>query len=306
MTWFKVDDNLAFHHKTVAAGVSAMGLWVRAGSWCAQTLTDGFVPEHMVPALADGDAGLAGRLVEAGLWRRVKGGFAFHEWSDRQPTRQSIEDRRTVRAAAGRNGGVRSGQVRRSKGSKREASASGGGEANAKQVLQDCLNPRPVGEGSVGLEGSSSKPKKNPTNDQNHLGGGFQGGERENDPSSEPPDSKPPRKRGSPDRGTRIPPDFAVTQTMVDWAREHTPHVDGRRETEQFIDYWQSKAGRDATKVDWVATWRNSMRRAEERALNRRNSGYKPTTDDKVSDWQRLKTSTDGATIYALPAGEAS
>jgi hypothetical protein len=91
MTWFKVDDNLAFHHKTVTAGVSAMGLWVRAGSWCAQTLTDGFVPEHMVPALPDGDAGLAGRLVEAGLWRRVKGGFAFHEWSDRQPVSRRRE-----------------------------------------------------------------------------------------------------------------------------------------------------------------------------------------------------------------------
>lgn len=141
MPWFKVDDNLAFHHKTVAAGVSAMGLWVRAGSWCAQTLTDGFVPEHMVPALADGDAGLAGRLVEAGLWRRVKGGFVFHEWAERQPSRQSIENLRTVRAAAGRNGGLKSGQVRGSKGSKPEASASSKPEASALQVLEPPARP---------------------------------------------------------------------------------------------------------------------------------------------------------------------
>lgn len=144
MSWFKVDDNLAFHHKTVAAGVSAMGLWVRAGSWCAQTLTDGFVPEHMVPALADGDAGLAGRLVEAGLWRRVKGGFAFHEWTDRQPTRQSIEDRRAMRADAGRKGGVRSGQVRRTTGSRNEASASSTPEASASQVLEPPSRPDPT------------------------------------------------------------------------------------------------------------------------------------------------------------------
>lgn len=136
MTWFKVDDTLAFHRKTVAAGVSALGLWVRAGSWCAQTLTDGFVPEHMVPALADGDAGLAGRLVEAGLWRRVKGGYAFHEWADYQPSRQSIENRRAVRAAAGRNGGVRSGQVRRGLRSKTEASAS--------QLLEPPTRPDPT------------------------------------------------------------------------------------------------------------------------------------------------------------------
>ena len=143
MPWFKVDDNLAFHHKTVAAGVSAMGLWVRAGSWCAQTLTDGFVPEHMVPALADGDAGLAGRLVEAGLWRRVKGGFVFHEWAQRQPSRQSIENLRTSRAAAGRNGGLKSGQVRQGKRSKHEASASSKPEASASQVLEPPSRPVP-------------------------------------------------------------------------------------------------------------------------------------------------------------------
>lgn len=33
MSWFKVDDHLAFHRKTLAAGNEAMGLWVRAGSW---------------------------------------------------------------------------------------------------------------------------------------------------------------------------------------------------------------------------------------------------------------------------------
>lgn len=156
MPWFKVDDNLAFHHKTVAAGVSAMGLWVRAGSWCAHTLTDGFVPEHMVPALADGDASLAGRLVEAGLWRRVKGGFTFHEWADRQPSRQSIENLRAARSDAGRNGGVRSGQVRRGERSNSEASASSKSEANLKQVASGCLNSRPGPGLSRGTSGGGS------------------------------------------------------------------------------------------------------------------------------------------------------
>ncbi len=34
--WFKVDDGFAFHSKTLAAGNTAVGLWVRAGSWAAQ------------------------------------------------------------------------------------------------------------------------------------------------------------------------------------------------------------------------------------------------------------------------------
>jgi len=89
---------------------------------------------------------------------------------------------------------------------------------------------------------------------------------------------------------------------MVKWARENTPHVDGRRATEEFIDYWQSKAGRDATKLDWVATWRNSMRRAEERALNRTSNGHRPSTDENI---QRMLagTGTDGPKLIALPGG---
>jgi hypothetical protein len=52
---------------------------------------------------------------------------------------------------------------------------------------------------------------------------------------------------------------------MIEWARVHTPNV-GRAETDKFRDYWSAKAGKDATKLDWVATWRNWMREAEQRA----------------------------------------
>ena len=41
MTWFRVDDTLAMHPKVYAAGNAAMGLWVRAGAWSMQQLTDG-------------------------------------------------------------------------------------------------------------------------------------------------------------------------------------------------------------------------------------------------------------------------
>ena len=53
--------------------------------------------------------------------------------------------------------------------------------------------------------------------------------------------------------GTRLPDDFAVTTDMADWARESTPHVDGKRETERFVDYWHAKPGKDGRKLDWVA-----------------------------------------------------
>ena len=74
MVWFKVDDGFAFHRKTVAAGNKAIGLWARAGSWSAQHLTDGFIPDHMIRSL-DGTVTDARRLVEVALWCRVDGGY---------------------------------------------------------------------------------------------------------------------------------------------------------------------------------------------------------------------------------------
>lgn len=94
MTWFKVDDSLAFHRKVVAAGNAAMGLWVRAGSWSAQQLTDGHVPEHI--AILLGTPAQASRLVRSGLWITVADGYRFHEWNEkgRQPTAQSVREAR--------------------------------------------------------------------------------------------------------------------------------------------------------------------------------------------------------------------
>lgn len=94
MVWFRVDDTLPFHRKVVAAGNSAMGLWVRAGAWSAQQLTDGFIPDDVAATL--GSQRQAEKLVQVGLWRQVVGGYRFHAWEEngRQPTRNQIEIRR--------------------------------------------------------------------------------------------------------------------------------------------------------------------------------------------------------------------
>lgn len=89
MPWFKVDDQLAVHVKAIAAGNSAMGLWVRAGSWCAAQLTDGFVPDAAVLALG-GTQKDALALSDAGLWHSTGGGWQFHDWAEYQPTREQV------------------------------------------------------------------------------------------------------------------------------------------------------------------------------------------------------------------------
>lgn len=106
MGWFKVDDQLAFHSKTVMAGNEAMGLWVRAGSWASAQLTGGFIAKHMANAMAKECDAIA--LVEAGLWSEVDGGFQFHDWNEFQPDaeeeRKKREETRKARSEAGKKG----------------------------------------------------------------------------------------------------------------------------------------------------------------------------------------------------------
>lgn len=101
----------------------------------------------------------------------------------------------------------------------------------------------------------------------------------------------PPRAAAK--RGTRIPDEFAVTPEMVAWAVEHCPEVDGRTETQKFVNYWQAKTGKDATKLDWPATWRNWLLNARDRygsGARASPNGVKPsTTDARVSAILALK-----------------
>jgi hypothetical protein len=65
-------------------------------------------------------------------------------------------------------------------------------------------------------------------------------------------------------RGTRIPDPFLLTSEMRDWANERVPNIDLTIETEKFVNYYRGLAGAKATKIDWIATWRNWMLNAKE------------------------------------------
>jgi hypothetical protein len=65
-------------------------------------------------------------------------------------------------------------------------------------------------------------------------------------------------------RATRLPDNWRPPQTEVDKMRTECPTVDLKAEHLKFVDHYRSKAGPDATKVDWTATWRNWMRRTNQ------------------------------------------
>lgn len=156
MTWFKVDDGLHSHPKAMASSLAALGLWALAGSWSGKHLTDGFIPDHAIPSLSRGQDALARELVAAGLWTRVRGGYRFHDWHERNPSKEKVESDRAKKAAAGRAGGIASGQVRRSKQrSKNEASASA--------LVEPPTRPdRREGRATQGSQGESSVTRASP------------------------------------------------------------------------------------------------------------------------------------------------
>jgi len=81
-------------------------------------------------------------------------------------------------------------------------------------------------------------------------------------------------------RATRIPDGFQPTDEMKAWFREqgYADLINGPLEHEQFVDYWVAKAGADACKLDWPATWRRWMRTAAGRAPRRTGSALVPTS----------------------------
>lgn len=125
MTWFKVDDKLHDHRKARQAGLEALALWTLAGSWCADNLTDGFVPGDILTRWTKKSVSLAHRLVDVGLWdedtEQGEVGYRFHDWKKYQPTRSEVEQIRDKRAAAGRAGGLASARAKAEAGAQAES-----------------------------------------------------------------------------------------------------------------------------------------------------------------------------------------
>jgi hypothetical protein len=76
-----------------------------------------------------------------------------------------------------------------------------------------------------------------------------------------------PKKGASATRGSRLPADWLLPEDWRTWtlsAFRVSPHK-VQLEADKFRDYWHAKAGSDATKVDWAATWRGWCRRGLEK-----------------------------------------
>lgn len=89
MAWFNADDKMHSHPKMRTAGLEAMGLWLLAGTYCTDYLTDGHVPNWFIDSWPGGQA-LAQKLVTTRLWAADKGGYQFLSWAEYQRTKDKV------------------------------------------------------------------------------------------------------------------------------------------------------------------------------------------------------------------------
>jgi hypothetical protein len=109
----QLDVDIHDNARLIRAGEGAELLYIIALAFCKRTLSDGFIADDQLRVLRIRDTRKrAARLVDEGLWRRVDGGYVCAGWSERNASRDEVEQISAARAEAGRKGGERSGQVR--------------------------------------------------------------------------------------------------------------------------------------------------------------------------------------------------
>lgn len=77
-------------------------------------------------------------------------------------------------------------------------------------------------------------------------------------------------------RAARLKPEWKLPKAWGQWAMEKFPQMseaDVRLQADNFRDYWIGVPGQRGVKLDWYATWRNSVRRAAQIGIKQQGAG---------------------------------
>lgn len=138
-------------------------------------------------------------------------------------------------------------------------------ETRAEIEHRSRVNAENGRRGGLSKSRTASRPAKRAASDSPSEDSGENIAETETETETDtPPKGGVPRKRG-----TRIAEPFVVTSEMREWAAGRVPLVNVNSSTERFVNHWRAKSGKDATKLDWPATWRNWLLRDQENRASR-------------------------------------
>lgn len=262
MSWFRLDDQGAFHEKVLAAGNEAYGAWCRAGQWSSGRRTEGFIPR--ATALSIAPLRIWQRLVAArgrsehGLIEVHGDDFQMHDYLEWNPTADEVEAKRAARAEAGRRGGQRSAESRRAKSTDSKPPSSG--EANAQAIASANAKQNPT---------PSPSPSPSQEDPPEHASRVLSPAPIEAKPKQRPRTAKKPE--------VRIPEDFGVSPAIEAICRGEklpNPH-------DVLPDFRDWAEGKDIRRADWEATFRRWMR--------------DPRTGERYPEWRPPRTPSPGS-----------
>lgn len=92
MSWVRIDDQAPTNRKLLRAGPAACWLWVCGLAYCQRHLTDGFIPDEVIPLLGVRShyMRLTSGLVVAELWLREEGGYRIKDYLEYNQSRNQV------------------------------------------------------------------------------------------------------------------------------------------------------------------------------------------------------------------------
>lgn len=241
-TYITVHDGMPDHPKIEGLSDAAFRLLIECWCWCSRNLTDGQLPKTSWEKR--GNARSRRELLDGGLVHDKGSFFYMHDYLEHQ---RSADEVRLFKAKKGSSGTL-GNHLRWHVPEGREPSPDCEHCIAEGLVMRSQTDRKAIASAIANPVANRSRTIASTTTD-----------------TTTEKETSLPRKRG-----TRIPDDFTVTPEMTAWAKERVPQLQGANETEKFINYWRAATGRTATKLDWVATWRNWMLNAAERTNGRR------------------------------------
>lgn len=168
---YLLDDGWDNCTPVARVGNAAFGVYARCGIWVARNLTDGFIPGEI--ATAYGSPELTRKLVGAGLWEAVEGGFTAVDYLTLNPTAEAVRKRRKAesdrKARWRENAKKKNGQAKQGKSGPRgtrrgtDASQDAGQDAGLTLSLsfsskEEKGDARPASQGAARVPKSAHPP----------------------------------------------------------------------------------------------------------------------------------------------------
>ena len=142
MAWTRIDDKFLMNPKVQSAGAYGMALYLSGLIYCNTNLTDGFIPDVMLPVLCGlafqtPSKKVADTLVALNLWERVDAGYQVHDFLSFNRSKEAIDLLNKQRAV---NGAKHNPQVKQTDTGTGTGTGTGSG-SNSVPINPNTLNP---------------------------------------------------------------------------------------------------------------------------------------------------------------------